>query len=475
MHARQFYIDGAWVEPAGSATLDVIDPSTEEAFETIALGTRADVDRAAAAARAAFDGFAVVPLEERLAMLRRLVEAYEARYEEMAQTISREMGAPITFAREQQAAAGLGHLKQMVKSLETFSFEESRGTTRIVKEPVGVVGMITPWNWPMNQIVCKVAPAIAAGCTMILKPSEIAPLNAVLFAEMIDGIGLPKGVFNMVHGTGPEVGQAIAEHPEVDMVSFTGSTRAGTAVAIAGAPTVKRIHQELGGKSPNIILPDADFESAVSQGASGMMDNTGQSCDAPSRMFVPRERMAEAADIAKAVAEAVKVGDPRSEETEMGPLVSQMQYDKVQGLIDAGIAEGAKLVAGGPGRPESLNRGYYPRPTIFADVEPGMRIEREEIFGPVLSIIGYADEEQAIRMANDTPYGLAAYVQSTDIEHARRVARRIRAGLVHINYPSFDLAAPFGGFKQSGNGREFADWGLEEFLETKGMVGYGVA
>ncbi len=473
MHARQFYIDGAWVEPSGAETLEVIDPSTEEPFETIALGTAADVDRAVAAARAAFPAFAETDRRERHEMLKRLVAAYEARYEDMAQAISREMGAPIAFSREQQAAAGLGHLQQMVKAMETFSWEEQRGSTRIVKEPIGVVGMITPWNWPMNQIVCKVAPAIAAGCTMVLKPSEIAPINAVIFAELIDEIGLPKGVFNMVHGTGPEVGEAISSHPDVDMVSFTGSTRAGVSVARNAAATVKRVHQELGGKSPNIILPDADFESAVRQGTANMMENTGQSCDAPSRMFVPQDRMAEAAEIAKAVAEAVKVGDPRSEESEVGPLVSKTQFDKVQDLIEAGISEGATLVTGGPGLPEHLNRGYYVRPTVFADVQPEMRISREEIFGPVLSILGYRDEEQAIEMANDTPYGLAGYVQGGDIERARRVARRIRAGRITINYADFDTNAPFGGYKQSGNGREFSDFGLEEFLETKGMLGYG--
>ena len=473
MHARQFYIDGAWVEPSGAETLEVIDPSTEEPFETIALGTAADVDRAVVAARAAFPAFAETARRERHEMLKRLVAAYEARYEDMAQAISREMGAPIAFSREQQAAAGLGHLQQMVKAMETFSWEEQRGSTRIVKEPIGVVGMITPWNWPMNQIVCKVAPAIAAGCTMVLKPSEIAPINAVIFAELIDEIGLPKGVFNMVHGTGPEVGEAISSHPDVDMVSFTGSTRAGVSVARNAAATVKRVHQELGGKSPNIILPDADFESAVRQGTANMMENTGQSCDAPSRMFVPQDRMAEAAEIAKAVAEAVKVGDPRSEESEVGPLVSKTQFDKVQDLIEAGISEGATLVTGGPGLPEHLNRGYYVRPTVFADVQPEMRISREEIFGPVLSILGYRDEEQAIEMANDTPYGLAGYVQGGDIERARRVARRIRAGRITINYADFDTNAPFGGYKQSGNGREFSDFGLEEFLETKGMLGYG--
>ncbi len=473
MHARQFYIDGAWVEPSGAETLEVIDPSTEEPFETIALGTAADVDRAVVAARAAFPAFAETARRERHEMLKRLVAVYEARYEDMAQAISREMGAPIAFSREQQAAAGLGHLQQMVKAMETFSWEEQRGSTRIVKEPIGVVGMITPWNWPMNQIVCKVAPAIAAGCTMVLKPSEIAPINAVIFAELIDEIGLPKGVFNMVHGTGPDVGEAISSHPDVDMVSFTGSTRAGVSVARNAAATVKRVHQELGGKSPNIILPDADFESAVRQGTANMMENTGQSCDAPSRMFVPQDRMAEAAEIAKAVAEAVKVGDPRSEESEVGPLVSKTQFDKVQDLIEAGISEGATLVTGGPGLPEHLNRGYYVRPTVFADVQPEMRISREEIFGPVLSILGYRDEEQAIEMANDTPYGLAGYVQGGDIERARRVARRIRAGRITINYADFDTNAPFGGYKQSGNGREFSDFGLEEFLETKGMLGYG--
>lgn len=470
----KFFIDGAWVEPAIPVALDVIDPSTEEAYTRIALGSKADVDKAVAAAKAAFPAFSQWSKEERLALLRRILAEYEKRYEDIAQAVSQEMGAPIGFARDAQAAAGRGHLKATIEAFEAYEFTETRGTTTIVKEPIGVCALITPWNWPLNQIVCKVAPAIAAGCTMVLKPSEIAPISGIIFAEVMEAAGTPKGVFNLVNGTGPDVGQVMAGHPDVDMVSFTGSTRAGVIVAKTAADTVKRVAQELGGKSPNIILSDAEFEKAVADGVTTCFGNSGQSCDAPTRMLVPAKRHDEALQIAKAAAEKLKTGDPRADGIDLGPVVSKVQFDKIQRLIEAGIAEGATLVTGGPGRPENLNRGYYIRPTVFGNVSNDMTIAREEIFGPVLSILPYETEEQAIEIANDTPYGLAAYVQSGDLVHARQVAARLRAGSVFINYPEWDLFAPFGGFKQSGNGREYADWAIHDFLEIKGIVGYGI-
>jgi aldehyde dehydrogenase (NAD+) len=474
-HDLQFYIDGAWVDPVVPARIDVINPATEEAFTAISAGSAADVDKAVAAARAAFPTFSQTSKADRLALLRRVLDAYNARGEDIAQAVSQEMGAPLSFARSAQVWAGRVHLEATIKALEGYEFEEQRGSTRVVKEAIGVVGLITPWNWPLNQIVCKVAPALAAGCTMVLKPSEIAPVSGIIFAEIMVTAGVPKGVFNLVNGNGPDVGQVIASHPEVDMVSFTGSTRAGIIVAKAAADTVKRVAQELGGKSPNIILGDADFESAVTQGVGACFANSGQSCDAPTRMFVPAARHDEALAIAKAAAETHKVGDPRADDTVLGPVVSQVQYDKIQRLIEAGISEGATLVTGGPGRPEGLNRGYYVRPTVFGHVRHGMTISTEEIFGPVLSILPYEDEDEAIRNANDTVYGLAAYIQSQDIAHARRVAARLRAGTINLNYPDWDTHAPFGGYKQSGNGREYADWAIHDFLEIKGIVGYGTA
>jgi aldehyde dehydrogenase (NAD+) len=471
----KFYINGEWVAPTGTATIDVIDPSTEEAFATIALGTEADVDKAVKAAREAFKTFSQTTKDERLALMRKVAEAYKARYADIADALSREMGAPKKLAHTAQAGMGTAHLAKMIETLENFEFEELRGTTLIAKEPIGVVGMITPWNWPINQIMCKVAPALAAGCTMVLKPSEVAPINAIIFAEVMHAAGVPKGVFNLVNGDGPTVGEAIARHPGVDMVSFTGSTRAGILVAKAAADTVKRVHQELGGKSANIILPDADIAKAVKLGVEGMMRNSGQSCNAPTRMFVPADKHDEAKQVAKETAEKLKVGAPASDDTWMGPVVSEIQYNKIQKLIESGIKEGAELVTGGPGRPEELNRGYYVRPTVFAGVTDDMTIAREEIFGPVLSILPYASEDEIVDRANDTPYGLASYVQSGSIDKARKLASKMRSGNVYINYPAWDGGAPFGGYKQSGNGREYADFGLEEFLEIKGTVGYGAA
>lgn len=470
---ENFYINGEWVSPVKPQTLDVINPATEEPFTRISVGSAADVDKAVAAAKAAFETFSRTSHAERLALLKRVLEVYLDRFEEIAQAVSAEMGAPLSFARDAQAWAGRGHLESTIKAFETYSFSEKRGSTMIVKEPIGVCALITPWNWPLNQILCKVAPAIAAGCTVVLKPSEIAPISGIVFAEVMHAAGVPKGVFNLVNGTGPDVGQVMASHPDVDMVSFTGSTRAGIIVAKAAADTVKRVAQELGGKSANIILPDADFETAVTKGVRGCFSNTGQSCDAPTRMLVPKDRHDEALAIAKTAAEAFRTGDPNFEETNLGPVVSQLQFDKIQRMIEAGISEGATLVTGGPGRPEGLNRGYYIRPTVFGNVTPDMTIAREEIFGPVLSIISYEDEEDAIRIANDTVYGLAAYVQSQDIDRARRVAARMRAGSVYLNYPAWDTMASFGGYKQSGNGREYADFGIHDFLEIKSIVGYG--
>jgi len=468
----KFYINGAWVAPLSANRMGVENPATEDIVAEIALGSEADADRAILAARAAFDAWTVTPVADRIALVKRILDIYNARYEDFAQVMSTEMGAPIEWARGAQAWAGQVHIESTIRAAEQMAWESMRGTTRIVYEGIGVCALITPWNWPMNQIACKVAPALVAGCTMVLKPSEIAPLSGTLFAQVCHDAGVPPGVFNLVHGTGPEVGARLSSHSEVDMVSFTGSTRAGTAVAAAAAPTVKRVAQELGGKSPNIILPTADLAAAVTAGVEGCFGNTGQSCDAPTRMFVPRDRHDEALAVAKAAAEAVVVGDPTDSATTMGPLISKLQFDKVQRLIQAGIDEGATLVCGGTGRPAGLNRGWFVRPTIFGNVTNEMTVSREEIFGPVLAILPYDSLDDAVRMANDTPYGLAAYIAGP-VEDARPVARRLRAGTVNLNYPAWDTFAPFGGYKQSGNGREYADWGIHDFCEVKGIVGWG--
>jgi len=472
-NALKFYIDGAWVDPSGTARLPVVDPCTEEAFAEVAMGTPADIDRAVAAAKRAFTSFSQTTPAERLALIRRILEVFLERHDEMGDTISRELGAPRAMAHAWQAGIGRRHLDELIRTCETFAWQRKKGTTLVNHEPVGVVALITPWNWPINQIVCKAAPAIAAGCTMVLKPSEVTPLNALLFAEILDAAGVPPGVFNLVNGDGPTVGAALAAHPDVDMVSFTGSTRAGIEIAKLAAPTVKRVHQELGGKSANILLDDVDFEAAVTAGVNSCFNNSGQSCNAPTRMLVPEARHDEAVAIARRAAEAHRVGPADHERTTMGPVVSSVQFERVERLIAAGIDEGAQVVAGGLGRPHGLERGYYVQPTVFANVRPSMTIAREEIFGPVLAIMPYRDEDDAIAIANDSPFGLAAYVQSADHERARRVAFRLRAGSVYLNYPSWDAGSPFGGYKQSGNGREYAEWGLEAFLEVKGIVGYG--
>ena len=467
-----FYINGEWVAPTTSELLDVINPATEQPIGQIAMGGVEDVNKAVAAAKVAFDSFSQTTKEERIALLEAIIAKYSERLGDVAAVISEEMGAPVNLANKAQAPAGLGHLMTTLEVLKTYEFEQDLGTSRIIKEPAGVCGFITPWNWPINQIACKVAPAIAAGCTMVLKPSEVAPFNAIVFAEVMDAAGVPAGVFNLVNGDGPVVGAALSSHPDVDMMSFTGSTRAGVEVAKNAAPTVKRVAQELGGKSANIILDDADFQDTIARDVFGMCTNSGQSCNAPTRMLVPKSRMDEAAAVAKAAAEQVKVGDPNAEGTTIGPVVSEVQFDKIQNLIQKGIDEGAKLETGGTGRPEGLNAGYYIKPTVFSHVTNDMSIAQEEIFGPVLSMIGYEDDEDAVRIANDTLYGLSGYISSGDRERANKIARLIRSGNVHVNGAPNDQKAPFGGYKQSGNGREWGEHGFEEFLETKAILGY---
>jgi aldehyde dehydrogenase (NAD+) len=469
----KFYIDGAWQDPVSRKTLPVTNPANEEVLYEIALGSKADLDKAVAAARRAFDSYSLTKREERVDLLAKIVEVYKKRMKEIGGAISDEMGAPLAFAERFQAGAGLGHLMTTLEVLRGYPFEESLGSAMLVREPVGVAGMITPWNWPLNQIACKVAPALAAGCTMILKPSEYTPSSALIFAEILHEAGVPKGVFNLINGLGPEVGAAMSEHPDIDMMSFTGSTRAGIDVVKRAAVTVKRVTQELGGKSPNIILEDADLAKAVAGGTTHCFNNSGQSCNAPTRMLVPVQRMVEATAIAKAVADKTKVGDPKNADTNLGPVVNRVQWDKIQALIKKGIDEGAKLAVGGLGLPDGLNKGYYVRPTVFSHVTNDMVIAREEIFGPVLSIIGYKDEDDAIRIANDTPYGLAGYVSSANSERARHVARRLRAGNINLNGAPNERGAPFGGYKHSGNGREWGRFGLEEYLEVKAVAGWG--
>ncbi len=469
----KFYIDGRWVDPVELRTLDVDNPTTEQVGGRIALGSSGDVDTAVEAARNAFAAWSISSKEDRLDVLAAILEQYHKRVADLADAVHEEMGAPPALAKGPQVMMGLGHLSTAIDVLKNFSFEQPRGQTVVVKEPVGVCGLITPWNWPINQIACKVFPALAAGCTMVLKPSEVAPFSGQIFTEILDAAGVPAGVYNMVFGDGPGVGAALSTHPGIDMVSFTGSTRAGIEVARNAAPTVKRVSQELGGKSPNIVLDDEAFAQSVAAGVAVMMMNSGQSCNAPSRMLVPNTRMDEALAVAKATAEAVKVGD-LADSSAIGPVASRVQFDKVQGLIEKGIAEGATVVAGGPGRPEGLTTGYYVRPTVFADVDNDMTIAREEIFGPVLCILGYDDLDQAVEIGNDTDYGLYGYVSGADLQQARALARRIRAGAVSINH-AFDITAPFGGYKTSGNGREWGEEGFADFLETKAILGYAPA
>lgn len=465
----KFYIDGEWVSPSTAQSIDVIDPATEQVAGQVAEAASIDVDRAVAAARRAFDGWSETSRHERLDVLERIVAEYRRRERDIAEAIMLEMGAPLALAQGGQTKSGLSHLEAAITVLKDYPFEEQRGTTRIRKEPIGVCGLITPWNWPMNQVACKVAPALATGCTMVLKPSEVAPFSAVVFAEILDAAGVPPGVFNLVNG-GAATGAAIASHREVDMVSFTGSTRGGVAVAIAAAPTVKRVAQELGGKSPIILLPGADFPKAVAAGLKHVMNNSGQSCNAPTRMLVPATRMADAVELIREAAAGISVGAPTTDAT-IGPVVSETQWRRVQQMIEAGIAEGASLVAGGPGKPDGLGTGYYVRPTVFADVAAEMTIAREEIFGPVLSILAYDDVDDAVRIANDSDYGLAAYLWSGDGDDPATVANRLRTGRVAVNGVAGDILAPFGGYKMSGNGREWGEFGFDEFVELKAVLG----
>ncbi|MFZ1812880.1 MAG: aldehyde dehydrogenase family protein [Rhizobiaceae bacterium] len=470
---RNFYIDGKWVAPLQKRDFEVIDPSNEEPCAIISLGSAGDVDKAVAAARKAFPKWSATPLGERVALLEKLLEIMGRRNSEMAEAIMLEMGAPIDLATNDQAGSGPWHLEGFLKALKEFKWEypfSDRGE-RVCHEPIGVVGLITPWNWPINQIALKVLPALAVGCTCVLKPSEIAPLSALVFTEWMDEAGFPAGVYNMVNGDGPGVGSVMSSHPDIDMMSFTGSTRAGILVSKAAADTIKKVTLELGGKSPNIIFSDANLEKSVKRGVTHCFENTGQSCNAPTRMLVERKIYDDVVDMAVRYGSEVKVGNTRDHGNHIGPLVSQMQYDKVQELIEAGIAEGARLVLGGPGRPEGFNRGYYVRPTIFADVHNGMRIAREEVFGPVLAMIPFDDEEEAVAIANDTPYGLAAYLHTQDNAKGERVARQLRAGMVRINHAGFSAGIPFGGYKQSGIGREGGKFGLEDFCEIKIISG----
>lgn len=467
-----FYIDGAWTPALGTRTQDVVDPFTEQPVARIALGDARDLDRAVAAARRAFPAWAAHSREQRLAVLHAVIAAYERRMDEIAMAISLEMGAPITLARQAHAVAGLSHLKQAAQVLAGYAFDEVVNRTRVAREPIGVCGLITPWNWPMNQIACKVAPALAAGCTVVLKPSETAPLSALLFAQVLHEAGVPPGVFNLVNGDGPGVGAAMAAHADIDMVSFTGSTRAGVAVAKAAADTVKRVAQELGGKSPCIVVHGVDLPATIRHAALQCFRNSGQSCNAPTRLLVPVHLHDAATAIAVDVAQSLRMGDPRDAATTLGPVANAVQYAKVRECIANGLHEGARLATGGPARPADLDQGYFVLPTVFANVRNTMAIAREEVFGPVLCILPYGTEEEAIAIANDTPYGLSAYVSAPDLAHARRIARRLRAGMVHLNGARADHAAPFGGYRQSGNGREWGRMGFEEYLEAKSMFGY---
>ena len=474
-HHHEFFINGKWVQPKGDRTIDVINPATEQVAATLALGNKEDVDLAVEAARNAFVTYSQTTREERIALLERVMEVFMKRLPDIAEAISIEMGAPAKLAKTAQAPSGIGHFSAALDALKEFKFEEEIGTTLVVKEPIGVCGLITPWNWPMNQMTCKVAPALATGCTMVLKPSEVAPLSALILAEVLEEAGVPAGVFNLVNGDGPTVGAAMSAHPGIDMMSFTGSTAAGRMVMKSGADTIKRVALELGGKSANILLDDVDFEKMVGHAVMSCMNNTGQSCNAPTRLLVPKSRMDEVAAIANGVAAKVVAGDPNASDTVIGPVASQAQWNKIQSLIKDGIEEGAKLVTGGPDRPQGLDTGFYVKPTVFSHVTNDMTIAREEIFGPVLSIIAYEDEEDAVRIANDTVYGLSGYVSSASLDRARNVARRIRTGMVHLNGAALDNKAPFGGYKESGIGREWGHYGFDDFLEVKSIFGYNVA
>lgn len=468
----RFYIAGQWQQPAGTATAEVINPATEEAVAKVAMGDTTDVERALAAARAAFAGWSQTPPAQRAEYLDRIAAGIEARTAELADAITAEMGSPCSLVKPTQIGNPLFTFKEAAELARTYSFEADHGKTHVIREAIGVCALITPWNFPLNQIAGKVAPALAAGCTMVLKPSELAPLDAFILAEIIHDAGLPSGVFNLIVGAGPTVGEALARHPEVDMVSITGSTRAGAAVAIAAAPTIKRVGQELGGKSANIILPDADFGRAVKGGVRLAMFNSGQACNGPTRMLIPRQHQAEIEDIVVKAVESIVVGNPGDDKTYMGPIANRAQYERVIAFIQRAVAEGARLLIGGPERPAGLDKGFYVKPTVFTDIRNDMLTAREEAFGPVLALIPYDTEDDAVAIANDNPYGLSSYIQSSDLEHAKRVGRRIRAGHVELNGARWDQGAPFGGYRMSGNGREHGVWGLEEYLETKALLGY---
>jgi aldehyde dehydrogenase (NAD+) len=466
----KFYIGGAWVDPAKPQTMDVVNPATEEVAGVVSVGSADDVDAAVAAARKAFPAWSATTVAERVALLEAIQAEYQKRSADLGAALTEEMGAPTALANGFQVGLGAGHMGTAIEMLKNFSFTEQRGQTLVAKEPIGVCGLITPWNWPLNQIAVKVFPALATGNTMVLKPSERSPFTGQIFAEILEAAGVPAGVFNLVQGDGPSVGVPLSGHPDVDMISFTGSTRAGIDIARNAAPTVKRVTQELGGKSPNVVLDDADFAENVGKGVVSMMLNSGQTCSAPSRMLVPAARMPEAIEVAKQAAAGVTVGDPTGDSA-IGPVVSRSQFEKIQDLIQQGIDEGATLVAGGTGRPDGLDAGFYVKPTVFADVINDMTIAREEIFGPVLTILGYNDVDHAVALANDTEYGLAGFVAGADLDQARAVAKRIRAGSVAIN-DAFDFCSPFGGYKKSGNGREWGDFGFQDYLEIKGILGY---
>ena len=464
----KFYIDGKWVTPNSKQSMPVINPATEEEIGTVILGNNDDVDIAVKAANIAFDSFSKTTKEDRLKLLKRIHEVTSDRFEELAQAMSKEMGAPITMSREAQADSGLGHLQGFIEALEKLEEENTLSNGDILtKEPIGVCGLITPWNWPINQITLKVLPAIACGCTCILKPSEHTPISAMLYAEILHEAGVPSGVFNLIHGTGEEVGVALSRHPDIQMISFTGSTRGGMSVTRESAATIKRVTLELGGKSPNLVFADCDLEERVKASVGECMLNTGQSCDAPTRLIVERSCYDDVLNIAKKAAEDTDVGEPQKEGDHIGPLFDKIQFDRVQNMIQVGIDEGARLLAGGLGKPDGFETGWYVKPTIFADVSNDMRVAQEEIFGPVLVIIPFESEEEAIKIANDSPYGLGAYLQTGDKERAQRVSRALRAGAVHINGGGFNYGSPFGGYKQSGNGREGGEMGIEDYLETK--------
>ena len=471
----KFFIDGEWVDPVTPRLFDVINPATEQVAAQISLGSAADVDIAVAAARRAFPSFSATSREERLALLQRIVDGMEQRFDALAEAVMIEMGSPLWFAKAVQVETSMNHFREQMKVLRDYQFETMMGSTRIVREPIGVCGFITPWNWPINQIAAKLAPALAAGCTSVCKPSEVAPLSAILFTELLAEAGLPRGVFNLINGEGPTVGDAISSHPDIELVSFTGSTAAGIKVAQSAAPSVKRVCQELGGKGPNILLPGANLEEAIPAGVLRAFTNSGQSCQAPTRMLVPRDQRDRAVEIARKVAESVVVGDPTQDSSRIGPVVSQVQFDRVQNYIRIGIQQGGTLIAGGPDRPDGLETGYYVKPTIFADVTPDMTLAREEIFGPVLVMLNYDSVDEAVEIANDTDYGLSGYVWGASVEEERAVGHRIRAGRIYLNSilsAPQDVTAPFGGYKHSGNGREAGLFGFEEFHEVKAIIGY---